>query len=249
MQAIGKNLGESLRRSLSAARWSAILVAILAAVWLPVAMAGGPDQSPELFRVFGLTRETVLSGSWWQPLTYGFLHGSSAHLLINVVVLLLIGGRIEHILGGLAAMRIFAFGVLAGAAVHMLLVPGGVETAILVGSSGGAMAWLLTLTTLSPESRMCPIPLSARNLGLGLILGSALLAALHPGLGIPVLSSIGGWVEVRIGPITSIGHACHLGGGIAGWLAGRWVLRPRVTLARLQRQRAAREGRSLETSG
>ena len=96
-----------------------------------------------------------------------------------------------------------------------------------------------------------PIPAWAFyvGLGLGLILGSAILAALHPGLGIPVLAQIGGLVEARIGPITSIGHACHLGGGIAGWLAGRWVLRPRVTLAQLQRQRAAREGRSLETSG
>ncbi len=111
------------------------------------------------------------------------------------------------------------------------------------------MAWLITLTTLSPESRMCPVPLSARNLGLGFMLGSAILAMMHPGLGIPGLALIGGFVEARVGPLTSIGHACHLGGGVAGWLAGRWVLRPRVTLEQLQRQRAAREGRSMESSG
>jgi len=238
-----------LRRSLSAARWSAVLVTVLVAVWVPIGLGGGPDQSPELFRTFGLTRETVLGGSWWQPLSYGLLHGSAAHLLINVIVLLLIGGRIEHILGGPAAIRIFFMGVVAGGAMHLLLVPGGVETAILVGSSGGAIAWLLTLTTLSPESRICPVPLSARNLGLGLLLGSALLALIHPGLGIPWLAWVGGWVEARMGPITSIGHACHLGGGVAGWLAGRWVLRPRVTLEQLQRQRAAREGRSMGGSG
>lgn len=246
---MGRNLGGSLRRSLAAARWSAALVTVLAAVWLPVALHGGPDHSPQLFQVFGLTREAVLDGSWWQLLSYGLLHGSSAHLLINLIVLLLIGGRIEHILGGPAAMRIFGFGVLGGGVMHLLMVPGHGEGAILVGASGGAMAWLITLTTLSPESRMCPVPLSARNLGLGLILGSAILALIHPGLGIPGLAVIGVLVEAKMGPITSIGHACHLGGGIAGWLAGRWVLRPRVTLAQLQRQRAARERRSLESSG
>ena len=72
---------------------------------------------------------------------------------------------------------------------------------------------------------------------------------MHPGLGIPGLGWVGGWFEARMGPITSIGHACHLGGGVVGWLAGRWVLRPRVTLEQLQRQRAAREGRSMESSG
>lgn len=243
MRAIGGKLGNSVGRSLANARWSALLVAVLTASWLPIALRGGPEQVADWFLALGLNRDGVLGGALWQLLSYGLIHGSAVHLLLNLIVLLLVGGRIEHILGGPATLRIFVFGVLGGGVAHMLLVPGGPETAILVGASGGAMAWLLTLTTLSPESRMWPLPISARNLGLGLLLGSAILAVIHPGLGIPGLAWIGEWVEARVGPLSAVGHACHLGGGLAGWLAGRWILRPRVSLEALHRRRQARERR------
>jgi membrane associated rhomboid family serine protease len=44
--------------------------------------------------------------------------------------------------------------------------------------------------------------------------------------------------------IFEIGHACHLGGGLAGWLMGLWILRPRITLEELQKERARREARN-----
>jgi membrane associated rhomboid family serine protease len=114
---------------------------------------------------------------------------------------------------------------------------------LLVGCSGGCMALLLLLATLSPQSRMLPLPVSARSLGLGVMAAALVLALALPKLGVPGLSTIGrtlaahgmaGWFE--------IGHACHFGGGLAGWLIGRWILRPRVSLARLRRERARREG-------
>jgi membrane associated rhomboid family serine protease len=37
-----------------------------------------------------------------------------------------------------------------------------------------------------------------------------------------------------------MGHACHFGGALAGWLYGRWMLRQRVTLEKLRRDRARR---------
>lgn len=244
MHSFGNRLGGSLSRSLLASRWSAVLVGVLVLLWLPVAAAGGPEQVPWWYHTFGLSRDGFLAGQAWQPLSYGFLHGSTVHLLLNAVVLVLIGGRVEHILGGGPALRIFLLGVLGGGGVHLLLVPGGTDTPILVGASGGAMAWLLTLTTLSPESRMWPLPVSARNLGIGLLLASALLAAVNPALGVPGLAAVGRLAEsLGLGSIGAIGHACHLGGGIAGWVAGRWILRPRISLESLRRQRELREQR------
>jgi membrane associated rhomboid family serine protease len=46
-----------------------------------------------------------------------------------------------------------------------------------------------------------------------------------------------------------IGHACHFGGGLAGWIYGRWLLRPRVSLKQLERSRARRETRDTGTGG
>jgi membrane associated rhomboid family serine protease len=43
--------------------------------------------------------------------------------------------------------------------------------------------------------------------------------------------------------VFDIGHACHFGGALTGWLLARAILRPRVSLAKLRAQRRRRERR------
>jgi membrane associated rhomboid family serine protease len=110
--------------------------------------------------------------------------------------------------------------------------------------SGGCLALLLLLTTLSPQSRMMPLPVSGRSLGFGILLAALLLALVNPHLGAPGFSEIGRAMERQgLGSWFLMGHACHFGGGLAGWIYGRWILRPRVTLASLRRDRARREAK------
>jgi membrane associated rhomboid family serine protease len=52
-----------------------------------------------------------------------------------------------------------------------------------------------------------------------------------------------------MGAVFAMGHACHFGGGLAGWLYGRWLLRPRVTLERLRRDRKRREASEAKRAG
>jgi membrane associated rhomboid family serine protease len=130
-------------------------------------------------------------------------------------------------------------GVLCGGLFHLLL-----GTGLLVGMSGGCMALLLLLTTLSPQSRMMPLPLSGRSLGMGILLAALALALMNPELKLPAFSDAGLWLERNGQPsLFQMGHACHFGGALAGWIFGRWILRPRVTLASLHRDRARREAR------
>jgi membrane associated rhomboid family serine protease len=90
---------------------------------------------------------------------------------------------------------------------------------------------------------MMPVPLSAKNLGLGILLAALILALINPALNLPGLSSLGNALEDHgMGSWFQIGHACHFGGALAGWIYGRWILRPRVTLASLRQDRARREG-------
>lgn len=219
----------------SPASWAWVCTVLGIHAW--VAMRGGPERLGRWFADFGMERAGFLTGKIWQPVSYGFLHGGWWHAALNALFLLAIGSRIEHMAGRATMVRTTAAGVLAGGLCHLLLGSG-----LLVGMSGACMALLLLLTTLSPQSRMFPLPVSARSLGLGVMLGELILTLVNPSLDLPGLSVVGrAMVERGMGSWFQIGHACHVGGGLAGWLYGRWILRPRVTLDRLRRERARRE--------
>jgi membrane associated rhomboid family serine protease len=209
------------------------------AIQTTVATAGGPPRLHGWFEIFGLSRDGFLSGKIWQVASYGLLHGAWWHAGLNALVVLLIGSRIEHMAGHRVMARTTLAGVVGGGAGHLLLGSG-----LLVGLSGGCMALLLLLTTLSPQSRMWPLPVSGKSLGLGLLLAALLLTLMNPALALPGAALAGKWLASHgLGGWFQVGHACHLVGGLAGWLYGRWLLRAPVTLRHLRRDRARREAR------
>lgn len=228
----GRNLKLILRSPVS---WT--FVGMIMGIQTLVAIGGGPDALGSWFENLGLSREGFLSGKVWQVFTHGFLHGGWIHAVLNALFVLVIGSRIEMIAGRSAMLRVSIAGVLGGGVCHLLLGAG-----LLVGFSGACLALLLLLTTLSPESRMFPVLVSGRSLGLGILSAELVLSLINPDLGLPGLSRIGEMlVDQGMGAWFRMGHACHLGGGLVGWMFGRWVLRPRITLNRLRRERARRE--------
>lgn len=231
-----------LRRNFSAilhapASWAWVSVTI--AIQLIVEISGGTATLGWWFENFGLSQEGFLAGKFWQLLSYGMLHGGWWHASLNALLMLLVGSRIEHVSGPAVMVKCTVFGILGGGLCHLLL-----GTGLLVGLSGGCFAILLLLTTLSPQSRMFPLPLSGRSLGGGLVLAALLLALINPDAEVPGFASVGRLLKDHgTGYWFKMGHACHFGGGVAGWLYGRWILRPRITLARLRNDRAKRESR------
>ncbi len=194
---------------------------------------------PGWYQTFGLALEGIFAGKVWQLFTYGLLHGGWWHVATNSFFILAIGSRIEWMMGHKTMTQAMVLGILAGGVCHLIL---GARGGILVGLSGGGMSLLLLLTTLSPQSRMMPIPVSGKNLGIGLLVSALILSLIDPSLGLPWFSKLGrGFANHGMGNIFQMGHACHLGGGMAGWLMGRWRLRPRVTLEELRQDREKRE--------
>jgi membrane associated rhomboid family serine protease len=224
------------------ARMTLAVVLAVAGLFVAVEVLGGVDRMAWWYLEFGLRREDVLSGKVWQVATHALLHGTWLHLGLNAALLWWCGARVEHMLGGRALLKVLGWSVLGGAAAHLLLAPAG--QAPLVGLSGGVMGLLLLITTLSPQSRMLLMPLSARNLGLGVLIAAGLLALGNPDLGLPVFGKLGTWCVAMGGSrVFDIGHACHFGGALTGWLLARAILRPRVSLAKLRAQRRRRERR------
>lgn len=237
-------------RSMAGAKVSWALVAVLAGIAVLVELSGGVEGLWTWFQFFGLSREGLLGGKLWQLATYGLLHGGFAHVFFNALCVILVGSRIEHMLGGVVLLKTMLGGVLLGGISHVLLTKGGGGELTLVGASGGCVALLLLLTTLSPDSKMWPLPVSARSLGMGVMAAELLLALMAPQLDLPGLSSIGRVLsEAGLESWFVVSHACHFGGGLAGILIGSWMLRPRITTARLRRDRERRESRIAKSAG
>ena len=228
-----------------------LLCLVLLAVHVAVVVGGGETAlvAGGFYESVGLSRPGVLAGKGWQFLTYPFFHGNWPHLLLNWMVIYMIGGRVLHILGARAFTRIFFGGAVGGGLLHVLLFPSyPLGEAItpphlpLVGASGGMMALLIVLVSLSPDSRMWPLMVSGRNLGRGLMFSTLILFLLTPGLKIPILKAAGEWLAGSGGmaPLFQASHICHFGGGLVGMLYAHRLLRP-VSLKHLQRDRKRRE--------
>lgn len=215
------------------ARFTLILVGIFCLVHWAITRLDEPDQA---YLLFGLTRQNLLHGQLWKLISYACLHGHLTHLFTNAMMLLVLGSRLEWILGTRKLVEIFFCSAIMGGIFHGLLVPG---DALLVGSSAAAMGFLLFYCTIDPYAKVIPLQLHAGKLGIGVFVSSLLLAIIHPDLAIPVLSDTGNALARIAGnQVFSVGHACHLGGCVAGFTLAKWHLRLRHSKESLQRERA-----------
>lgn len=205
-----------------------------------------PDKIAQAQIMLGLSKPNFLSGDFWQPLTYALIHADWLHLIVNGTVILLLGSKIEHIAGKRTIRLVAVAAAVAGGGLFLAL-SHDIDTQQplrLVGSSAVCFAFLVLLTTLSPDSRFIPFFVSGRSLGIGVILANLILALLNPDLPTGVLARLGsGLSENLSSDLFRISHACHLGGSLAGLIAGRFLLRPRVTIESLRKAREKREGK------
>ena len=210
---------------LRSARFTLVLAGVILAIEAVLDVCGGAEGIPDVYEALGLSRAGVLKGWVWQIGSHALIHGAWWHAALNVLVLLNIGVGVERISDWRTAARVFVVGALAGG-VAFLLLPQSADDMLLVGASGGIFALLLWLTTISPQSRMLLLPVSAKNLGLGVLFASGILAVAAP------------WMPVEG---LQVAHSCHFGGALAGWMIARRSMRASVSLADLQKARARRE--------
>jgi membrane associated rhomboid family serine protease len=230
------DLAEDFRRRVRMpASWVLVVLMLLAHLWTQVEVGAGNEVA--WYQWLGLSREGMSESSYWQIFSHGWLHGSWGHLVVNAVLVWLLGTRLELMMGWRVILGVTFSGIAAGGLVHLLLGHG-----LLVGISGGAMALLLCLASLSPDARLLPLGLSARNLGRGVMIGELLLAVADPMLGMPGFSQLGDWlVDQGFASVFQLGHACHFGGGLSGIWWARKLRGPRLTLKQLRLDRERRE--------
>jgi membrane associated rhomboid family serine protease len=188
--------------------------------------------------ILGLNRSDLFSGNILQLFTYPFIHGDGMHLALNAIALLILGSKVEHIIPKRTFKQLGAYAVIAGGVLFLLLSP---SSQTLVGASPVCFALLLMLVTLSPDSRFLPVFLTGKTLGIGIMMIHVVLATVHPDLPTGPLAESGRWLAESFPDLFKTSHACHLGGALVGWIYGVYLLRPRITLETLRKQRASRE--------
>ena len=124
---------------------------------------------------FWLLPSAVQHGEWWRLITYGFMHGSWPHVLINMYALFQAGAFVEYCYGTPRYAIIYAAGLIGGGiAAYLTTLASDVPT---VGASGaivgvfGAMAVLgFKLPRLRGELLRAAIFPIVLTLGYGLLI-------------------------------------------------------------------------------
>lgn len=143
----------------------------------------------------------------WQLFTYGFLHGSWAHLFFNMFAVFMFGSEVERLFGAKRYLIYYCLCVIGAAAMHMIVVTlAGLPPAPTVGASGGVFGLLLAFGMAYPHRKLMlifpPIPMPAW-----------LFVTLY------------GLMELYLGvtqTASGIAHFAHLGGMATGFVIIRY---------------------------
>lgn len=141
----------------------------------------------------------------YQLVTYGFLHGSIAHLVINGLLLWMFGRVMELVWGARAYLLVLASALLVSGLAHLAAGLFGLAMGDqgVIGFSGAVAAILAAYAVQFPKSKMLlllpPIPMYAPVAVAGL-------------LAIDVILALAGF--------NGVSHAAHWGGALVGLIAG-----------------------------
>jgi len=178
-----------------------------------------PGADSWIRQLLSLSPANFLSGAWWEPLTYMWLHAPPVgfwvtHILFNMLTLSIFGGPVEARLGSRKFAILYLLGGLTAAFFYLGQAwwEAGFSVATLhqntqeiVGASGAVLAVVAAFAVYYPDARLfifpIPFPIRARKAVIFFIVLSVVF------MFVPALSFIG--------------HSAHIGGLVAGFLLAR----------------------------
>ncbi len=161
---------------------------------------------------YSLSRATLSQP--WRFVTYAFLHGGLAHLVGNMLVLILVGPFVEAAMGRTRFALCYLAGAAAAGLLHVAVADAGV-----IGASGAIAATVGMMAALY-GTRKVPVFYWL------IVFGTARIPALAL-LPVWLLNEGYQWSLQAKGPMSgaAVAYGAHVGGLVAGALMG-WLLRP-----------------------
>ena len=145
------NFRSGLRKPLKFAHFNLtlILIAVNFFVYLLT------EFSPQIVRYLGMHPQLVLSGYFWQPLSYMFVHAGFGHIFFNMLALFFFGTQIERTVGSWEFLLYYLLtGVLSGVFSLLLYSLLGPQAPFLLGASGAIYAVLFGFAAFYPDAKI-----------------------------------------------------------------------------------------------
>lgn len=167
-------------------------------------------------RYFSLSPEALRAGYVWTIITYGFLHGSFLHILVNMLAIFFVGRILEPVIGSKNLLKVYFVSILLGGVAWLTCSPNHGD--ILVGASAGGFGLMTFFCLLYPETLMTvlvffiiPITMKPKWILWGMILIEGFLFVVYELPGKSFIASSG-----------------HLGGILAGAIMYQLIIKHRL---------------------
>ena len=118
-----------------------ILILLNVLVFLAVELTGGSENVEHMLECGAAYAPYILEkGEWYRLFTCMFLHFGIRHIENNMLVLLVLGGRLERAVGKVSFLLIYLLGGVAGNVVSLLTDLDAVNLSVSAGASGAVFA-------------------------------------------------------------------------------------------------------------
>ena len=179
------------------------LLGVNLACWIFLEITGGSQDPANLRSLGAITFFEISRGEYWRLVTGMFLHIGPAHLAVNCLSLLIMGGIVERIFGNLRFAVLYLCAGLGGSAFSYAMIP---ALSVGAGASGAIFGCLGALGGFFLLRRRDLGELGRQNLNAVLILAG--------------INFVFGFI------IPGIDNWAHLGGFIIGGLVGIGLVPP-----------------------
>lgn len=139
-----------------------ILINIL--VFVAVELTGGTDNTLHMLQCGAAYTPAVIGGEYYRIFTSMFLHFGPEHLLNNMLVLFVLGGRLEPVVGRIRYLLIYLLGGIGGNLLCIFLELKSDDLAVSAGASGAVFAVMGAMIYAVIRGRGHLADLSARQI-------------------------------------------------------------------------------------
>lgn len=179
--------------------WAVVAVGLACVAWFVRMQAAGELTRARLLGLGAISWDQVWVGEYWRLLSAVFVHFDGAHLLTNMVTLLIVGPPLALTLGPWRFFAIFLLTGFAGNLASQILAP----TGGLKAGASGAVAGVL-----------------------GALGGTSLDPGFGKRARWQVLGALAAVYALLVGAAAGSDHVAHLGGLLSGIVLGRWLTPP-----------------------